>query len=186
MPIRTLALALALSTTVCAGAVACGRGSAARQVAAYITVPSPSPSTPVERLQLARSRFTLDAGLAAGAVQEWIEKPWKAGAFAKDARGRSAALLQAAVAGTFAIHRLKGARHNAQGDPVLARALAPLSAGLDSLGGLPARLRKGDEKAVGAAVGTFTTVIRQLKDAGKSSGVPVRDQVPSGPQLARG
>ncbi|MGV9562996.1 hypothetical protein [Streptomyces sp. NPDC003480] len=180
MPIR--ALALALCSTLFVGAAACGPGSVTREVSAYVTVPSPSPSTQAQRQKLAKSRFTLSAGLAAGAARQWIVKPWKAGAFAEGAAGRSSTLLKAGLAGTFVYNRLRGARHNAQGDPALARALAPLSASIDSLKHLPGKLRKGDASAVAA----FDAVIRKVKAAGKSAGVPVHNRVPSGPQLARG
>ncbi|MFF7184313.1 hypothetical protein ACFZAR_03585 [Streptomyces sp. NPDC008222] len=182
MPIRALAPLLALCSTLFVGAAACGSGSATRQVAAYITVPSPAPSTQAQRQKLAKSRFALSAGLAAGAIQQWIVKPWKAGAFADGAQGRTATLLKAGLAGTFAYDRLKGARYNAQGDPALARALAPVSASVDALKHLPGKLRRGDTSAVAA----FDAVIRKVKAAGKSAGAPVHNQVPSGPQLARG
>ncbi|GAA3036922.1 hypothetical protein [Streptomyces glomeratus] len=180
--IRPFALALALCGTLIAGVVACGSGGATREVAAYITVPSPSPSTPAQWQRLAKARFAVNAGLAAGAVHQWIVKPWKAGAFSKKAKGRNAALVKAALAGSFAYHRLLAARRNAQGDPALSRAIAPLAPSIDSLKSLPGRLRKGDE----SAVGSFDAVIRKVKAAGKSAGVPVRPLVPSSPQLARG
>ncbi|MEU6098905.1 hypothetical protein [Streptomyces sp. NPDC047079] len=180
--IRALALALALSSILLAGAPSCRTVGATRKVASYITVPSPSPTTPAQRQRLARDRFAVNAGLAAGAVQQWIVKPSKGGAFSKGARGREAALLKASLGGTFAYSRLTAARRNARGDPALSRALVPLLASIDSLKGLQGRLRKGDQ----SAVGSFDTVIRRVKAAGKSAGVPVRTLVPSGPQLARG
>ncbi|MGW1157009.1 hypothetical protein ACWD5Q_00625 [Streptomyces sp. NPDC002513] len=182
VPIRALALALALCGALFAGATACGSGSVTREVAAYITVPSPAPSTPAQRQKLAKARYALNAGLAAGAVRQWIVKPWKAGAFADGAEGRTSTLLKAGVAGTFAYSRLKSAQHQARSDPALSRALAPLGASIDSLKHLPGKLRKGDATAVAA----FDAVIRKVKAAGKSAGARVHDQVPSGPQLARG
>ena len=181
-PIRALVPVLAVCSTLSVGAAACASGSATRQVAAYITVPSSSPSTPAQRQQLARSRFALSAGPAAGTVREWIVQPWKSGEFADGAQGRAATLLKAGLAGTFAYDRLKGARYNAKGDPALARALAPVRASIDALKYLPGKLRQGDA----AAVAAFDAVIRKVKAAGKSAGVPVHNQVPSGPQLARG
>ncbi|WP_055489787.1 hypothetical protein [Streptomyces sp. TP-A0356] len=180
--IRTLAVALALCSTLFVGAAACGGGSTAQEAAAYIAVATPSPTTPVERQKFAKTRFVTNAGLAAGATYEWIVKPWKAGAFRKGAHGRTAALVKAGLAGTFAYHRLKAAQRNAQGDPKLSRALAPLTSGIDALKGLPARLRKGDD----SAVRSFDDVIGKVKDAGRSAGAPFGNQVPSAAQLARG
>ncbi|MEU8591231.1 hypothetical protein AB0C59_30135 [Streptomyces sp. NPDC048664] len=180
--IRSLVLTLTLCTTLLAGATACGTSSTAQEAAAYIAVATPSPSTPAERQKFAKTRFVANAGLAAGATYQWIVKPWKAGAFKKGAKGRSAALVKAGLAGTFAYNRLKAAQRNAQGDPALAKALAPLGAAIDSLKGLPARLRGGDESAAGA----FDDVIGKVKGAGSRAGAPVGNQVPTTRQLAGG
>ncbi|MCW7943653.1 hypothetical protein AAW14_16735 [Streptomyces hygroscopicus] len=181
-PIRALAVALALCSTLFVGAAACGGGSAAQEAAAYIAVPTPSPTTQAQRQKFARTRFVANAGLAAGASYQWIVKPWKAGAFRKGTRGRTAALAKAALAGTFAYNRLKAAVRNAHGDPRLSRSLAPLVEGIDALKGLSARLRKGDE----SAVRSFDDVIAKVKDAGRRSGAPVGNHVPSAAQLHRG
>jgi hypothetical protein len=181
-PIRALAVTLALCSTLFVGAAACGSGSPAQQAAAYIAVATPSPSTPAERQKFAKTRFVTNAGLAAGATYQWIVKPWKAGSFKKGAKGRTAALVKAGLAGTFAYNRLKAAQRNAQGDPALSKALAPLGAGIDALKNLPARLRGGDESAASA----FNDVINKVKSAGKSAGAPVGNQVPTARQLATG
>ncbi|POX48061.1 hypothetical protein C3488_21700 [Streptomyces sp. Ru72] len=177
-----LAVALALCSALFAGAAACGAGSAAQRAAAYIAVPTPTPTTAAERQKLARARFVANAGLAAGAVHEWIVKPWKAGTFKKGAKGRRTALAKAGLAGTFAHNRLGAAARNAQGDPALARGLAPLVPGIERLGDLPSRLSKGDESAAASYAG----LVDKVKAAAKNAGVPVRDQLPSAAQLARG
>src|SRR5262245_17147311 len=100
VPTRALAVTLALCGTLVAG-VAYGGERAARYAGAYIVVPSPSPTTPAEQHKLARQRFVVNAGLAAGATRQWIVKPWKAGAFKKGARGRKAALDKSGRAGAF-------------------------------------------------------------------------------------
>jgi hypothetical protein len=175
-------VALACCSTVFAGAAACGGGSVAQEAAAYIAVPTPTPSTPSERQKFARARFAEYAGLASGATDEWIVRPWKAGTFKKGARGRRNALLKAELAGSFARDRLRAAVRGAQGDPRLARSLAPLVPGIARLNDLPSRLRKGDE----SAARLYAEVVGQVKDAGRSAGVPVRNQLPSAVQLARG
>lgn len=182
VPVRTLAATLALSSTLFVGAAACSTSGTAQEASAYIAVATPSPTTQAERQKFAKTRFVANAGLAAGATHQWIVKPWKAGAFKKGAKGRSAALVKAGLAGTFAYNRLKAAQRNAQGDPALSKALAPLGAAIDALKGLPPRLRGGDESAASA----FNDVIGKVKKAGSSAGAPVANQVPTARQLAGG
>jgi hypothetical protein len=168
-----------------AGSTACGgseKTTTSEVSAVAADEATPSPSTSYERQKFAKTRFVANAGLAAGATYQWIVKPWKAGKFKKGAKGRKTALVKAGLAGVFAYNRLKAAQRNAQGDPTLAKALEPLTAGINSLKDLPAKLRKGDE----SAAGTYDDLINKVKDAGKSAGAPVKNQVPSASQLAKG
>ncbi|MFF9812459.1 hypothetical protein [Streptomyces sp. NPDC014006] len=73
-----------------------------------------------------------------------------------------------------------GGDDKAEGDPRLARAIAPLTAGIDALKDLPAKLRKGDTSAAGG----FDDVIGKVKEAGRSAGAEVKDKVPSASELA--
>ena len=188
VPIRRLCVALTLCCALLAGATACGSatGDATQNTAAVVAAAAatPSPSTTVERQKLAKTRFVANAGLAAGATYQWIVKPWKAGKFKKGASGRRFALVKAGLAGAFAYNRLKAAKKNAQGDPALSKALAPLTAGIASLKDLPSKLRKGD--STDATVSSFDDIINKVKDAGKSAGAEVTDKVPSAGQLAGG
>ncbi|MEU0003577.1 hypothetical protein ABZ079_04530 [Streptomyces sp. NPDC006314] len=187
VPIRRLVVALTLCCALVAGATACGGGektTSTKQTtsAAAVDQAAPSPTTSAERQKFAKTRFIANAGLAAGATYQWIVKPWKAGKFKKGAKGRKLALVKAGLAGAFAYNRLKAAQKNAQGDPTLSKALAPLTSGIEALKKLPSKLRKGDEKAANS----FDDVINDVKDAGKSAGAPVKDQVPSTSQLSKG
>ncbi|MFJ4520060.1 hypothetical protein ACIP4Y_03760 [Streptomyces sp. NPDC088810] len=195
VPIRRLVVALTLCCALVAGATACGgeQASSTRtsttssaqetgEVRAEPAAVTPSPTTSAEKRKFAKTRFVIDAGLAAGATYQWIVKPWKAGKFKKGAKGRKLALVKAALAGAFAYNRLKAAQKNAQADPTLSKALAPLTSGIEALKNLPSKLRKGDE----GAVGPFGDMISKVKDAGQSAGAPVKDQVPSGSQLTKG
>ncbi|MQY32868.1 hypothetical protein SRB17_08270 [Streptomyces sp. RB17] len=187
VPIRRLVVALTLCCALVAGATACGSSekTSTKDTAAVQAVPAadtPSPSTSAQRQKFAKTRFVANAGLAAGATYQWIVKPWKAGKFKKGAHGRKMALVKAALAGGFTYNRLKAAQKNAQGDPTLSKALAPLSAGIDALKGLPAKLRGGDTDAASS----FNDVINKVKDAGSSAGAPVKNQVPSASQLSKG
>ncbi|MEU9147417.1 hypothetical protein [Streptomyces sp. NPDC048349] len=204
---RRALTAVVLSTALLAGATACGgdraggdrslreevssasvaelAALAAAEPAAVeadeLAAPTPSPSTSAEKQKFAKTRFVANAGLAAGATYQWIIKPYRAGTFKKGAKGRTFALIKAGLAGAFAYNRLKAAAENAKGDPLLSKAMVPLTAGIESLKGLASKLRKGE--AGDADIDAFNNVIKGVKDAGKSAGAEVTDQVPSTSQL---
>ncbi|MEU5795017.1 hypothetical protein ABZ800_16090 [Streptomyces sp. NPDC047813] len=191
VPIRRLCLALAVCCALVAGGTACGNSNAGAHpntktavttVALNQPAAEPSPSTSAEKQKFAKTRFVANAGLAAGATYQWIYKPWKAGKFKKGAHGRKLALVKAGAAGLFTYNRLKAAERNAKGDPLLSKAIAPLSKSIESLKGLSTKLRHGDTGAAGG----FNDVINNVKDAGKSAGAPVQNKVPSAGQLRSG
>ncbi|TRV82034.1 hypothetical protein FKN01_01780 [Streptomyces sp. 130] len=178
VPLCRLLLALLLAGTLLAGATACGsddEGSGASGSA------SPSATSSAQAQKWAKTRFVANAGLAAGATYQWIVKPYRAGKFKKGADGRTLALVKAGLAGGFAYNRLTAAVDNAKGDPLLSKAVAPLTAGIASLKGLAAKVRNGDADA--GDIGVFEDVISGVKDAGKSAGAEVKDKVPSTSQL---
>ncbi|CAM5572065.1 hypothetical protein [Streptomyces narbonensis] len=170
-------VALVLSCTLLLTTAACGDDDTQSASAAT----TPTASATFEQQKLAKTRFVANAGLAAGAAYQWIVKPYRAGKFTKGADGRTIALVKAGLAGAFTYNRLKAAVNNAKGDPLLSKAVAPLSAGIESLKDLGTKLRKGEAGA--ADVGAFESVINSVKDAGKSAGAEVVDQVPSTSQL---
>ncbi|WP_030866746.1 hypothetical protein [Streptomyces sp. NRRL F-2747] len=145
---------------------------------------TPAPTTSAEKQKFAKTRFVANAGLAAGATYQWIIKPYRAGKFKKGASGRTFALIKAGLAGAFAYNRLKAAADNAKGDPLLSKAVAPLTAGIESLKGLGSKLRKGD--ATDADLGSLQDVITGVKGAGAGAGATVTDKVPSLSQLSGG
>ncbi|MFJ7985611.1 hypothetical protein [Streptomyces sp. NPDC096351] len=172
-------VALMLSCTLLLTTAACGDDDASANGAA-----TPTASAGFEQQRLAKTRFVANAGLAAGATYQWIVKPYRAGKFKKGADGRTLALVKAGLAGAFTYNRLKAATNNAKGDPLLSKAVAPLTAGIESLKELGTKLRKGE---VGDAdVGAFENIINSVKDAGKSAGAEVVDKVPSASQLSGG
>ncbi|GAA2894270.1 hypothetical protein [Streptomyces mexicanus] len=185
VPIRRLAVALTLCCALLAGsagwATAQSDGQHSRPTTTAVAA-EPSPSTTAERQKFAKTRFVANAALAAGATYQWIWKPYKEGKFKKGAPHRKATLIKAGLAGAFTYNRLKAAVRNAQGDPTLSKALAPLNSAIAGLKELPSKLRKGD----GSAVDSFNDTINKVKDAGKSAGAPVKDKVPSPSQLRSG
>ncbi|MFG2722035.1 hypothetical protein ACGFW5_27660 [Streptomyces sp. NPDC048416] len=193
-PIRRIVVAVVLSCAVLVSTTACSGETKATQSAALTEADSgaaltaadssASPTASAEHQKLAKTRFVANAGLAAGAAYQWIVKPFKAGKFKKGAKGRTFALVKAGLAGAFTYNRLKAATENAKGDPLLSKAVAPLTSGIDSLKNLGSKLRKGD--ASDADVGMFENVINKVKGAGKDAGAPVTDKVPSAGQLSGG
>ncbi|WP_086726097.1 hypothetical protein [Streptomyces carpinensis] len=185
VPIRRLAVAPTLCCALLAGSTAWAAPQSSPQhstTAVAVGDPTPSPTTSAERQKFAKTRFVANAGLAAGATYEWIWKPYKEGKFKKGAEHRKRTLLKAGLAGAFTYNRLKAAVRNAQGDPTLSKALAPLNSAINDLKDLPAKLRKGD----GSAASSFNDTINKVKDAGKGAGAPVQNKVPTASQLKSG
>ncbi|WP_030777768.1 hypothetical protein [Streptomyces sp. NRRL S-920] len=178
VPVRRAGVSLALCCTLLVGGTACGSDDRETKAAA------PSASSSAEKQKFAKTRFVANAGLAAGATYQWIVKPFRAGKFKKGANGRTLALVKAGLAGAFTYNRLKAATKNAQGDPALAKAVAPLTAGIDALKDLPSKLRKGE--STDSIVNSFDGVINSVKDAGKGAGAEVKDKVPSAGELRKG
>lgn len=185
IPLRRLALALALCFSLFIGATACtgtDTRTESRSVAADINgVAAPHPRPTTEERKFAKTRFVVDAGLAAGATYEWIVKPYREGKFKKHHPGRTMALVKAGLGGAFAYNRLKAAVRNAQADPALSKALAPLTAGIDGLRNLPHDFHKHD--SADKTVNRYQDVIGKVKNAGSSSGAHVVDRVPSAEEL---
>ncbi|MFG2142449.1 hypothetical protein [Streptomyces sp. NPDC048650] len=175
-PLRRAALTVLLVCALTLGAVGCGPKDKSAGSSAV-----PSATSSAERQKFAKTRFVTNAGLAAGATYQWIVKPFRAGKFKKGADGRTFALVKAGLAGAFTYDRLKAAVRNAKGDPTLAKAVAPLSSGIESLKNLGGKLRKG--QVDGTEVGAFQNVIKDVKGAGSSAGAQVTDKVPSVSQL---
>ncbi|MEV0040430.1 hypothetical protein [Streptomyces sp. NPDC050804] len=182
-PIRRVVPALLLACALLLPVAACGSGD--DQGGRGSDTPAAVEATSSAQTQkFAKTRFVANAGLAAGATYQWIVKPYRAGTFKEGASGRKFALIKAGLAGAFAYNRLKAAAENAKGDPLLAKAMGPLAAGIASLKGIGAKLGKGE--AGGAEVGMFETVINDVKGAGSGAGAVVKDKVPSVTQLSRG
>ncbi len=175
LPLRRLCLALLLSA-VLVSSTACGdSGSDAGGTATAAADASPTASAGAQKY--AKTKFVANAGLAAGAAYQWIVKPYRAGKFKKGAQGRTTTMVKAGLAGLFAYNRLKAAADNAKGDPALAKAVAPLTAGIEKLKGLDTKIRKGE--ADEGDIGAFQSVINDIKDAGKSAGAEVKNKIPS-------
>lgn len=124
------------------------------------------------KVRFAKTKFVLHAGLAFGAFHRYILKPYRAGAFAKGAPGRTKALVKAGAAALFAYHELKVARTDAVCDGPRLRKLADsLSSALASLNALRA-LKAGTGLG---AIGIAGQALDRLGGDAASGGTPIKD-----------
>ncbi|MFJ9677149.1 hypothetical protein ACIRP2_03710 [Streptomyces sp. NPDC101194] len=177
VPLRRLVVAPLLCCAPVVGATGCGGGDKSGASSSA----SPSGTSSTEAQKFAKTRFVADAGLAAGATYQWIVKPYRADTFEKGADGRTFALVKAGPAGGFTCNRLKAAVTDAKGDPLLSKAVAPLTAGIESLKGLGDKLRRGEAGA--GDIGAFESAINGIRSAGGGAGAEAKDKVPSASQL---
>ncbi|MFH8792848.1 hypothetical protein [Streptomyces sp. NPDC017941] len=179
---RRVLLPLLLCCALLSGTTACGGDGADGDRDGGGATPTGTGSA--ERQKFAKTRFVANAGLAAGATYQWIVKPYREGKFTSGADGRTFALVKAGLAGAFTYNRLKAALRNAQGDPALAKAVAPLTTGVEALKDLPGKLRKGESTE--SVVSSFDGMINKVKGAGKDAGAEVENRVPSAGELTKG
>jgi hypothetical protein len=186
MPLRTSVAAgtLAVSLLVLPACSSPGSTPASTNNAiAAAAATSPSASSSAERVKLAKTKFVLNASLAAGAAYQWLYKPFKAGTFKKGAKGRTLALIKGGLAAAFTYNRLSAALTDAKGDPTLSKATDALSSAVAGLKSLPSKIKGGN--ATDADFNQVTSVVDGVKKAGASNGLNVTDQVPSAGQLTQ-
>jgi hypothetical protein len=178
--LRQQALAGTLLAAMTFAVPACSSKSDHNPAAGSAT-PSVAATSSQNPVKLAKTKFVANASLAAGATYQWIYKPFKAGTFEKGSKGRTAAFIKGGLAGTFAYNRLKAALADAKGDPLLSKAVAPLTGGVDGLKALADKIRSG--KASDADFDQFNNTMNSVKSAGGSQGATVTNNVPSPSQL---
>jgi hypothetical protein len=163
---------LAISLTACGSTKDMARtGSNAVTTA----TPSPTASTcPTSATKsFAKTRFVVDTGLAFGAFNQWILKPFKNGSFSSGANGRKTALVKAAAAGLFAINRLNASRKLVSADPTLCKYLkAPFEAMIAAVNNAITKLKSGDASAIAGA----GTALEGLRKTAQDAGVNIQDK----------
>lgn len=123
-------------------------------------------------ITLAKTKFLLHTGLAAGAFYRYIYDPWRAGAFKKWAPGRTKALAKAAASGVVVAHELRIAARDAQCDGPALKALArPMTVAVATSGAL-ASLTGGGLQSIGTAAAAFD----RLKAAAAAAGAPIKQR----------
>ncbi len=148
------------------------------------TSSAPSASSSEDKVRFAKTKFVANASLASGAVYQWIYKPHKAGTFKSGAKGRTAALVKGGLAAAFAYNRFKAAIHDAKGDPLLSKAVAPLTGSVDKLKELGSKIKSGN--ASDADFNQIQSTVNDVKNAGSHNGANVTDKVPSQKELTGG
>ncbi|MEY9848096.1 hypothetical protein [Streptacidiphilus sp. MAP5-3] len=189
MSLQTARVRTSLVALTTAGALlvlpACSSGSksASGSINAGQVAATASPTSSADRVKLAKTKFVLNASLAAGAAYQWLYKPFKAGTFKKGAKGRTLALVKGALAGGFTYNRLKAALNDAKGDPTLSKATDALSGAVDSLKNLPQKIKGGN--ATDADFNQVNNVVDSVKKTGAANGLNVTNQVPAASQLTQ-
>jgi hypothetical protein len=154
--------------------------STSTSTAAAGTLAAPCPTKATKHI--AKTRFVLAVGLAAGAFRKWIYNPWQAGTFHKGADGRVAAMVKAGLAGAFVLNRLHAAKTLAQSDPLLCKVMiAPINKLTASIAGLVGKSKAGTLSP--ADVASSSGDLTEVKSASSGAGAPVTEQTPSIPGL---
>lgn len=122
----------------------------------------------VPDVRFAKTKFLLHSGLAFGAFHRYILKPYRAGAFRKNAPGRTKALAKGGVAAVFAVHELKQARRAALSDDRLRPLANRLDGATSRLGSLGGALKGGslNPGLLTGAAGAIGALGRQSQNAG--------------------
>ena len=159
------------------GAAAGAPSAAATAPGAYGQEATPAACPTNATRKFAKTRFVVNAGLAAGAFKRYIYTPYRKGAFKSGAHGRKRAIVKAAAAAAFTLDQLRRAKNNVQADPTLCKALTSPIGKLSALAtAMVARLKKGD--ADPGQIGSFDGGLENFrKDAG-NSGARFQDRTP--------
>jgi hypothetical protein len=145
---RRGALPIAVAALAAAALAGCsGTGGAAGTVASAAAA---APAGPCDKAQ-----FAAHSGVAAGAIQNYVWKPARSGAFATGAKGRAAAIAAARRATALAAHELEAA--------------SPLVAGCPSGTRLINALATGRSLVSAASKQLATSAVNQLTLAGANS-----------------
>jgi hypothetical protein len=134
---------------------------------ASTATPTACPTKPTRGF--AKTRFVANAGLALGAFQRYIYKPYRDGRFKANASGRKRAMITAALAGLFVADQLRRARDNVRADPGLCRVLAaPLDKLVSAVSALADRFKRGqiDDAGIAAVTGGLAGFQQSATKAG--------------------
>ncbi|MDX6742025.1 hypothetical protein [Actinocorallia sp. A-T 12471] len=156
--------------------VATASGAAASQVPTVTASPTGAAACPTAATKkFAKTRFVADAGLAFGAFNQWILKPYNAGGFNADAPKRKRTIAKAVAAGAFSLNRLNAARKMINADPTLCKTLkAPVEALWATASAAIEKVKTGDTSGISDASSALENMRQQAKD----DGINIKDRQP--------
>jgi len=121
------------------------------------------------QIRFAKTKFLLHSGIAVGAFQRYIFKPYRAGSFKKGAPGRQKALLKAGATAVLVAHELRLAAKDAKCDgPVLKKLAGPLALAVTAFAGLKTALIGGDLAGIPGAGSALASLVAKAGDGGIS------------------
>lgn len=124
--------------------------------------------------KFAKTRFLANAGVAYGAFSRYIYKPYRDGAFKKDAPGRTKALVKAGASALVVADQLRRAKANAASDPTLCKLGGPLEKAAALVGGIAPALKDGSfnpTDLLGA-----DQLLKQIGSDSASSGATIKEK----------
>jgi hypothetical protein len=137
--------------------------------------PAACPTKPTRKF--AKTRFVVNAGLAAGAFKRYIYTPYRNNAFKAGAPDQKKAIIKAGVAGVFVLDQLRRAKNNVMADPTLCKALAGPITKLSALTKtMVDKLKKGQFDP--SDIGSVSSGIEGFRKTATGAGAGFKDQAP--------
>ncbi len=142
-------------------------GAAAGVSAASNTGAEPGTCPTSNTIKFAKTKFVAHAGLAFGAFSRYLYKPFKAGTFAKGAKGRIKGFIKAGLAALFIKREVRLAAKDVQANPTLCKAIAaPIRKFYGTITSLVSKVKGGDTKSIQDAQSSLTSVASSAKNQG--------------------
>ncbi len=124
---------------------------------------------------LDKTRFVAHLGVAYFAFHHWVLAPYKAGAFAQTATGKTAAMVKGGAALLFAAHEVNVAEKIAHGshDPLLQKLDSELVNLKSSFGTVAGRMKNG--QATAADISSLDQAVNTVGQTSAAGGQPIKD-----------
>ena len=164
-----------------AGGSSSSGSSAGSSPASSSSATSEAASCPTSNTRsFAKARFVTDIGGSLYLMRRYVLQPYQAGKFTKGAKGRTAAIVKAGIAGATTVKLLKNASENAKANPTLCKTVAaPLATLTNSVGDVVNAAKSGSLN--GGTVAALGGLLSRIKTGASQAGVPVSEQqVPLG------
>jgi hypothetical protein len=167
-----------LATLVLLVAAGCGSKSDTSTPQGDAASPGATACPTNETRKFAKTRFVLNAGLAAGAFKRYIYTPYRSNAFGSGAPHRTKAIVKAAAAGLFVADQLRRAKNNAKADPALCKTLiGPIDKLTAMVQAAAGKFKQGN--ADPSAIGSLSGGIEGFRKQASTAGAGFQDKTPS-------